>query len=159
MTKRLRHITGVLFLGAALICLSHGQDKKGMIDGSPSKMFTSNDSVRHGAAMIVLSSHEDLRRSFCTNEILSRRQTEKLALLDNFYKSQEVRIGDSETVGSMLRKAGMADLWRDSWQPQCRIITKDAIYQSPASFDLKLKEAFLHRPIKPGDMLVLALVE
>jgi hypothetical protein len=136
-----------------------GLEESGNVAGSPSDLFASDDQVKHGAAMVVMLQREDLRQNYCTGEVLARRKTDRLILLDNIGKSREVAIGDAKDVESILKACGMANLWRTSWQPQARLITKDAIYQSPASFDTTLKTAFLRRAIEPGDMLVVTLAD
>lgn len=124
----------------------------------PSSLLDSEE-VRSRSAAFVLFQNEDLRTFYCTFETLTRRKTNKLAVLDNLKDGREIAVGEAETVQTFLMKSGKSDLWQRSWQPQARLITTDAIYQSPASFDPVAKAAFLHRPVQPGDILVLTLMD
>lgn len=121
--------------------------------------FDSSDPKERSAARVVMLQRDDFREIYCPFELLRERESKRLVVIDRRSKSSEMAISDDETVDSLLAKGRMSDLWRGSWQPQARLITKDAIYQSPASPDAERKTAFLKHLVKPGDILVIAFVD
>ena len=139
--------------------LQGSPDQNNTVDGSPSMFFNSADPQKRATALTLMLQRGDLREIYCTPEIIRRREGSSVAVLDRSGQSREVEIGPSETVRTFLTKSGMPNIWRASWQPQARLITKNVIYQSPAFFDEHLKAAFLERSVRPGDILIITLLD
>jgi hypothetical protein len=148
---------GMVALASLLVQPAISQESR-VLDGSPSQLLLSGNTSEKARAAIVKLQKADFRLFYCDDAILSRRTEAKLVLLDNFRSSREIVIDKSATVRSVLQKGGLADLWKNSWQPQCRLITKDAIYQSPAWSDQHRTDIFLARSIEPADILVVSMV-
>jgi hypothetical protein len=72
-------------------------------------------------------------------------------------KSREIGVRDGETVRSILDKAGFRT-WR-SGLPQVRLVTKNAMCQSPLWEEddrVERTESFLALHVSPGDIIVVA---
>ena len=108
---------------------------------------------------LIATQGDDLRRYFCEYAHLQSRIERHVAFVYRLSKNAEIPVTEHETVASMMEKAGLADLWKTSWQPQVRLVTKDAIYQSPASFNKAVRDALLKHEIRSGDILVVSMVE
>ena len=144
------------FFATCLLCASlHA----GELDDKPASAAIPVQSTYDCLVAAIRGPHEDFRWIMCAYKELQSRIERRVAAVPFSKRGKEFTVSDNETVGSLLGKCGEPNMWRTSWQPQIRLITKDAIYQSPSSFDARLKEAFLKREVKPGDILIEGMIE
>jgi hypothetical protein len=112
------------------------------------------------ADTLVAFRSDDFRRAFCDYQTLQSRIERHLAFIYDLFdtRTSEVHLEEHATVGEIMQKAGLKFRGRSS-PIQYRLITKDAIYQSPTRVDKSLEEAFAGREIQAGDILILTVVD
>lgn len=89
---------------------------------------------------------------FCTYEVLQARQERRVCVVDDISKgAKEIPIGPGETVRDVLKKVGL-----EKTGGQLRLVTENAIEQTPLSLSASRAEDFLSRPVYAGDILILA---
>lgn len=134
-------------------------DQEQNVECSPSSFLFSHDRQKSAVATVVTLQREDLRRIYCDAETLHRREIGNLIVLDKRGRSSEASVNAKETIESFLNANDMNNLWKTSWQPQVRLVTMDAIYQSPARFDRTALAAFMRKVVRPGDIVVITLTD
>jgi hypothetical protein len=93
-----------------------------------------------------------LRLLFCTFEVLKARQQKGVCVVDEISGGPiEVSIAPGESVREVLKKIG-----KEKIKSQLRLVTENAIEQTPLSLPLNHAEEFLSRRVNPGDILILA---
>lgn len=111
--------------------------------------------------MFVFDQLPDLRGLFCDASVTAERTKKSVCLVDSRLVAslrREIPVDSSTTVAVMLEKMGLTN-WNGT-QPQVRLITRDALFQSSFGLLGKDKERatseFRQRRVGPGDIVVLA---
>jgi hypothetical protein len=118
---------------------------------APSELAKSK-SEKSRPVTFVLIEMRDFRMLFCTHVVLQARQRRKVCVVDDISKgAKEVPIVPGETVRDVLKKVGL-----EKTSGQLRLVTENAIEQTPLSLSANRPEDFLSRPVHAGDILILA---
>jgi hypothetical protein len=139
--------------------------------GYPSKGFwRKTGEVQY--ARFVFHEEPDLRLLFCDRETLKDRVSRSVCIVDDVRATlakdergaaKEIQIDKGIAVADLLKKIGFEKKRGIPWkggQPQLRVVTRDAIIQSPLQSDTSTGdldvEAFLNQKLVPGDFLIVA---
>ncbi len=100
----------------------------------------------------VLAEKSDLRMLFCDDATLKLRIRRKVCLVDDVFKGpREVELGSGKTIREVV-----SPFVRDAERVQIRLITPNAIEQTPHPRKPDQKAVLLDRQVQPGDIVVIA---
>ena len=137
--------TSLVVAGAIAACALAGEPQ------SPSEVAKA-DPAKAESVTFVLVESRDLRLLFCTVEMLKDRQHRKVCVVDQIFGGpKEVPVAPGDTVRDVLKKIG-----KERMTSQVRLVTENAIEQTPLSVPPNRVEDFLSRRVSPGDILILA---
>lgn len=105
----------------------------------------------------VLSNwYDDLRRIFCSPQVLQDRIQRSVCVVDDYATFKEIPVKPGEVVRDVLARAQqkLPVYW------QLRLIQKNAIEQTPEGRGISETEAtaFLAKPVYPGDFLIITVL-
>lgn len=100
----------------------------------------------------VLAEKSDLRMLFCDETTLKSRVSRKVCVLDDAFKGpREIELSSGKSVRDVV-----SPLVRDAERVQIRLITANAIEQTPHPRKPDQKAVLLDRQVQPGDIVVIA---
>lgn len=118
---------------------------------SPSELAKTKASGE-GTVTFVLVERSDLRLLYCSNDVLQSRIQRRVCVVDEIFKGpREIVIEPGQTVREVLKTIG-----KKPGRMQVRLITRNAIEQTPFLDSVEQSADLLDRKIQPGDFLVLA---
>jgi hypothetical protein len=153
----LNPLNTVALLGVLALPLTLGHAGE-VTGGYPSQEVGKQREDSKPLALLVFP-FDDLRTLFADRTVIESRQSRGVCVFDGSARKKglsEVPIKSEDTVAEVLAKVGLGD-WHGKG-PQIKIITKNAIIQSPypgITAEPKLIDEFLKTRISPGDFVYL----
>lgn len=139
-------VASFLSIYSVLVSLSHAAEAQ-----SPSERAKMHG-VKEETVSFVLVERSDFRLLYCTNDVLQSRIKRNMCIVDEIFNGpKELRVESGQTVLDLLKALG-----KTQGNTQIRLITKDAIEQTPLTDVPNRRRDVLSRQIHPGDIVVLA---